>query len=97
MGIVEYEQEMWEVKPVNDFAQELYHNQLKSITNIAHTNWYKEIKRYWTTVKESAETDLKTVSSANLVNIQMKCEISEQFLNFLDNLEGAIDIQKQTK
>ncbi len=97
MGIVDYEKERWEVKPINDFAQELYNNQLKSITNIAHTDWYKEIKRYWTSIKDSGETDLKTVKPENLANKQMQCKISEEFLNFLDNLESAVDVQKQTR
>jgi len=97
MGIVEYEKEMWSTKPVEDFAQELYNKQLKSITNISHTDWYKEIKRYWSTVKESAEVQLKTVSAENLANVQNICKISTDFLTFLENLESAIDIWKQSK
>lgn len=97
MGIVDYENETWDVKPIKDFAQELYNKQLKAITNIAHTDWYKEIKNYWTIVKESAETDLKKVSAEHLINVQMKCNIAEEFLTFLNNLESAIDISKQTK
>ena len=97
MGMVDYELERWDVKPINTFAQNMYNKQLKSITNIAHTDGYKEIKRYWTSIKESAETDLKTVTAENLPTIQMKCNIADQFIRFLDNLESAVEISQKSK
>jgi len=71
MGIVEYEREMWDIKPVESLAQMLYNKQVKDITNISHTEWYKQIKDYWKRVQEGAEWELKMVDPENLKIIQI--------------------------
>ena len=66
MGIVEYEKEIWEVQPVKSLAQTLYDKQVKDITNISHTEWFKQIKDYWKRVWDGAKEELKTISPENL-------------------------------
>ena len=97
MGIVEFEKSMWDIKPVESLTQKLYNKQVKDITNIAHTEWYKEIKRYWKRVQEWAEIELKSVSADNLKAIQLKCNIAEWFVTFLENLENTRKISEQVK
>lgn len=97
MGIVEYEMNMQEVKPIESLAQKIYNKQVKDITNISHTEWYKEIKRYWKTVWEWAKEELKTVSPEILKITQMKCMLAESFVTFLENLEKSKEVSKQAK
>lgn len=97
MGLIDYENEIGEIQPVEDLPQKLYNKQLKDITNISHTDWYKEIKRYWTEVKEWAEAELKKVKPEFLNIIQTKCLIAEEFVWFLENLEKATAISKKAK
>ena len=75
MGIIEEQQKREEIKIIESLAQKLYNKQVKDITNISHTDWYKEIKAYWTRVKEWAAKELETVKEENLQIVQLKRKI----------------------
>jgi len=97
MGIVEYEKEIWEVQPVKSLAQTLYDKQVKDITNISHTEWFKQIKDYWKRVWDGAKEELKTVSPENLKTTQMKCWMADSFVYFLENLESTQKVSEMVK
>ena len=98
MGIMEEKRKREEEKEViASFAQKLYNEQLEDITNIAHTDWYKQIKKYWERVKEWAESELHTIDEKNLKIVQLKRTIADEFLSFLNNLEKAKDTRAKVK
>lgn len=97
MGVIDYENEMWELQPIEDLSQKMYNKQLKDITNISNTDWYKDIKRYWTEVMNWASVELDTVDAEFLKIVQMKKRIASQFIGFLDNLESAKKTRKQAQ
>lgn len=93
MGIVEYEQENT-TQPVESLAQLMYNKQVADISSISDTNWYKEIKRYWTDVLKSSEQELKIIKPEFLHITQERVRIAESFLSFLENLEKATIINE---
>ena len=97
MGIIEYKKEQGDIQPIESLAQTIFNQQLKDITNISHTDWYKEIKRYWKTVLEWAELELKTVKPEFLNIVQSKCLIADWFLTFLENIEKTKEVSNQVK
>ena len=57
MGIIDEQQARANVVVSKSLAEKLYEKQVKDITNISHTDWYKEIKRYWNAVKNQHLTN----------------------------------------
>jgi len=97
MWINEELKKIQEKEDPNNHAIEMYKEQLKAITNISHTDWYKEIKRYWKTVLEWIKTDYPIVKECDLHKLQEKDKIASNFLMFLNNLENAKNINKMAK
>lgn len=87
---------LWD-NEIIDIAQSVYDTQLKAITNISHTEWYNEIKKYWERVEEGALDELKKVSKEKLESVQLKYEIANNFVSFLKNLQNAKNINNITK
>ena len=81
----------------NEHAISMYKEQLQAITNIADTDWYKEIKSYWERELDSIKTNYPLVTQENLHKLQEKDKIATSFLYFLNNLEDAKQINKQAK
>lgn len=77
--------------------QEIYDKQLRAITEIAHTNWYKEIKNYWKREVESIKQEYPTVKEDKLYRLQERDKIASAFLTFLENLENARNINRSAK
>ena len=75
----------------------IYDDQLKAITNIAHTDWYKEIKSFWKRELDSIKSLFPQVKEENLYKLQERYLIADKFLTFLNNLESAQDITQQAK
>jgi len=97
MSIVEESKRREWIDPVKSLAQKLYDKQVKDITNISHLDWYKQIKDYWTRVKEWTTEQLKTVDIENLKITQMKYEIASEFVTFLSNLESTKETRAKVK
>ncbi len=97
MGIVDYEQQLWDIKITEDLATKLYKKQLKDIHSIKDTEWYKQLKEYWERVRDSADIELQSVTEEILKITQMKRRIADDFISFLNNLEKAPFIEKQAK
>lgn len=87
---------LWD-NEIIDIAQSVYDTQLKAITNISHTEWYNEIKKYWERVEEGALDELKKVSKEKLESVQLKYEMANNFVSFLKNLQNAKNINNITK
>ena len=87
---------LWD-NEIIDIAQSVYDTQLKAITNISHTEWYIEIKKYWERVEEGALDELKKVSKEKLESVQLKYEMANNFVSFLKNLQNAKNINNITK
>lgn len=87
---------LWD-NEIIDIAQSVYDTQLKAITNISHTEWYNEIKKYWERVEEGALDELKKVSKEKLESVQLKYEIANNFVSFLKNLQNAKNVSSITK
>jgi len=81
----------------NKHAIELYEDQLRAITNISDTDWYKEIKRWWKTELEWVRESYPIVKEDDLHKLQVKDSIASSFLAFLENLENAKNIDKLAK
>lgn len=88
---------MEEIKISQSLAQRMYDKQLKDITNICHTEWYKEIKWFWERVRDWAWVELETVLEENLKTVQMKKQIANDFIMFLNNLESAKVVRNKTQ
>ena len=93
MSILDEQKERKWVEPLKSFAQKIYEKQLKDITNISHTEWYKQIKDYWIRVRDWEIEQLKTVKEEELKVTQMKYQLASGFITFLNNLEDV----KKTK
>lgn len=87
----------WQVKVSKSLAEKLYEKQLKDIINISHTDWYKQIKEYWIRVKEWASIELNTIDEKNLKVIQLKRNLADDFVTFLNNLEQTKEIRQKVK
>ena len=89
MGIIEErEKREGDVVVSEDLAHKLYNKQVAAITNVSHTDWYKEIKEYWIRERDIATEALEIVNKDNLANVQLKRKISNDFVTFLNNLEA---------
>lgn len=98
MGIVqEEERRKIKKKATDSLAQKLYDKQVKDITNISDTEWYKQIKEYWEREKDGASNELLTVSKEKLSEIQMKYKLASWFVTFLTNLESTREVREQVK
>lgn len=97
MSIIQEREERWWQQVVQSIAQKLYNKQLKDITNISHTDWYKEIKAYWERVKEWAMIQLETVEEKDLKIVQLKRNIASEFVMFLNNLEQSKQLREDVK
>lgn len=93
--VEEIEKRKWQMTISKSLAQVIYEKQLKGITNIAHTDWYKEIKMYWERVRDSSLIELQTVHKENLEVVQLKYSIANDFITFLTNLEKAKETQQR--
>lgn len=76
--------------------QEMYDEQLKAITNIANTKWYKEIKAYFIREQEAIQKKYPEVEEKDLYRLQEKDKVIQKFLTFLNNLEDAKKVSKLT-
>lgn len=97
MSILEESKKREWLQPVKSLAQKLYDKQVKDITNISDTEWFKEIKSYWKRVKDWANEELLNTEEKNLKIIQEKYKIASQFITFLNNLESSRDVRQQVK
>jgi hypothetical protein len=82
---------------MNERVIEIYDNQLKAIIAIVHTDWYKEIKKYWQREVESIKWNYPIVKSEDLYKLQEKDKIASSFLTFLTNLESTNEIHNKVK
>ena len=89
MSIYEELKKLDWVKEPNDEAVKIYKKQVSSIQAIADTDWFKTIKEYWEREKESAIESFPTVKNEYLEMVQMRYDIANRFLKFLENLENA--------
>ena len=76
---------------------DLYDTQVKAITNIAHTKWYKEIKNYWNREVAWIKALYPTVKEWELYKLQEKDKLATWFLTFLNNLESTQKVSEQAK
>lgn len=90
MSIYTEEQKRKWIQPVESIATKMYKKQLSDISWIAHMDWYKEIKRYWETVRDTADDKLKIATIDNLAIIQLEYRIAFDFIRYLENIEEAI-------
>ena len=98
MGIVE-EQKKRDAKIIvsKSLAQKLYEKQLQDITNISHTAWFKQIIEYWERERDSAQIELNTVKEENLKIVQLRRQIAEDFVMFLNNLLKTKEVREKVK
>lgn len=76
---------------------ELYDKQVRAITEIVHTKWYKEIKNYWQRELDTIKQQYPNIKEDELYRLQEKDKIATAFLRFLTNLEEAKKINKAAK
>ena len=77
--------------------KKIYDDQLKAITNIAHTDWYKEIKAFFQRELDWTKAEYPFVKEDDLHRLQEKDKVVTKFLTYLSNLEQAQNIQAQAK
>jgi hypothetical protein len=76
---------------------QIYDEQLKAITNIAHTDGYKEIKRFFQTELDAVKEQYPLIEEENLYRLQEKHKVISKFLTYLNNLESTQKIKTAVK
>ena len=68
-------------------AELMYKKQINAIQGIKHTDWYKEMIKYWERELEAVELTFPIVQEKDLKALQNRYILSSKFLTFLKNLE----------
>ena len=91
MGIYDIKAEKEEeLNEAQSRAFDIYNQQIKALAAIIETDWYKEIKAYFERDAESAKDQLTTADSVNILSLQERYRLANNFVTFLNNFETKI-------
>lgn len=79
-----------------DKAEKYFDMQRNAILGIKGTAWYEEIKKYWKRVREASVVRMANMDRddvASYKQVQATVKMSQDFLDFLDNMENTPSVE----